>query len=99
MIRGTGGKINSIVKKWKEQEGLKHYFNCASSPDLAPIENCWQAPKQLLRKTPHWDDTTMRAIIDECWERVSIPFINERVNTMPARLRAVIEGQGAMTGY
>ena len=41
----------------------------------------------------------MRAIIDEGWERVSIPFINERVNTIPARLRAVIEGQGAMTGY
>ena len=60
------------------------------------MENYWQAPKQLLRKTPHWDDTTMRAIIDEGWERVSI---NERVYIMPARLRAVIEGQGAMTGY
>ena len=41
----------------------------------------------------------MRAIIDDSWERVSIPFINERINTVPARLQAVIEVQGAITGY
>ena len=40
-----GGKINNIIKKWKEKEGLKYYFNCPSSPDLASIENCWQPPK------------------------------------------------------
>ncbi len=36
---GTGKTRNS-VKKWKEDHGLEHYFNCASSSDLAIIENC-----------------------------------------------------------
>jgi len=94
-----GGKIQNPVRRWKAENGLKHYFNVPSSPDLAPIENCWQAPKQNLRKIPHWDDDTTRAIINEGWEHVSIPFINERVSTMPQRLQAVIDGGGAMTGF
>ena len=54
---GHGGSSNrNPVRIWKEEKGLKSCFNCPSSPDLSPIENCWQAPKQYLRKTPHWDD-------------------------------------------
>ena len=44
---------NNIVNKWKRKEGLDYYFNIAGSPDLAYIENCWQAPKQWLRQHPH----------------------------------------------
>lgn len=69
------GRTQNPVRRWKEEKGLKYYFNCASSPDLAPIENCWQAPKQHLRKIPHWDDETTRAIINEGWDQVTIPFI------------------------
>ena len=96
---GSGVKKQNIVQRWKADSGLKHYFNCPYSPDLAPIENCWQAPKQMLRKVPHWDDATMRAIIDEGWEHVTVPLINARVDSMPSRLQAVIDGEGAMTGY
>ena len=49
-----GGKANNPVRRWKQEMGLKNYFNCPGSPDLAPIENLWQAPKQVLRKVPHW---------------------------------------------
>ena len=94
-----GGSKRNPVRVWKEENGLKSYFNCPSSPDLSPIENCWQAPKQALRKIPHWDDTTMRAIIDDGWSHVSMDFINERVDTMPDRIQAVLDGHGAMTGY
>ena len=38
----------NIVRQWKDSNGLISYFNCPGSPDLAPIENCWQAPKQML---------------------------------------------------
>ena len=79
--------------------GLKHYFNCPGSPGLAPIENLWQAPKQALRKVPHWDDESMHTIINDAWGGISQPFISERVYTMSDRLRAVITGDGAITGY
>jgi transposase len=69
---------NNIVRKWKETHGLEYYFNCASSPDLSPIENCWQPAKQHLRKFPHWDDATTIELIREGWDRVSQEFINKR---------------------
>ena len=40
-----GGKANNLVRRWKQEMGLKYYFNCPGSPDLAPIENLWQVPK------------------------------------------------------
>lgn len=42
-----------IIKKFKQEIGLVTYRNCAGLPDLALIENIWQAPKQVLRKHPY----------------------------------------------
>lgn len=39
------GKTRNKVKTWKAKHDLKHYFNCAQSPDLSIIENCWQSTK------------------------------------------------------
>jgi hypothetical protein len=89
----------NIVRQWKTQNGLESYFNCASSPDLAPIENCWLPPKQHLRKYPYWDDATTIELIKEGWALVSQEYINERVLSMPERFKAVIEANGNMTGF
>lgn len=42
---GYGPGKSNIVRTWKEKNGLESYFNCHNSPDLAPIENCWQPVK------------------------------------------------------
>lgn len=41
----------------------------------------------------------MRAIINDGWSHVSMNFINERVDTMPDRIQAVLDGHGAMSSY
>ena len=38
-------KNRNFVRQWKEENSLEYFFNCASSPHLSPIENCWQPPK------------------------------------------------------
>jgi transposase len=96
---GHGPGAKNIVRDWKAKHSLRSYFNCPCSPDLSPIENCWLPPKETLRKVPHWDDATTRELIIEGWGRVSQEFINEKVSSMPARYRAVLEGDGKMTGY
>jgi len=53
----------------------------------------WQVSKQELRKYP------TRGLILEGWSHVSQRYINEKVSTMPERLKAVIDGEGKMTGY
>ncbi len=62
---GHGTSQSNIVRTWKKTNKLEYFFNCASSPDLAPIENCWQTPKQHLRKYPHWDDSATRELVLE----------------------------------
>ncbi|KAF7915856.1 uncharacterized protein EAE98_000548 [Botrytis deweyae] len=96
---GYGGKKDNIVKKWKRDHSLETYQNCHDSPDLSIIENIWQIPKQVVRRHAHWDDTTMRELINEGWEQVTIEHINKLVDTMPQRLRDVIKMKGQLTGW
>lgn len=96
---GHGTSKRNIVRSWKEENQLKSYFNCASSPDLSPIENTWLPPKNYVRKYPHWDHSTTVELIMEGWATVTQDFINSKVNEMPQRLQAVIDWDGAMTGY
>lgn len=96
---GHGPGKSNIVRTWKQEHILEFYFNCHNSPDLAPIENCWQPVKGHLRKFPHWDDATTKELIYEGWATASQKFINEKVESMPERLQAVKDGEGKMSGY
>ncbi|OCK81869.1 hypothetical protein K432DRAFT_294522, partial [Lepidopterella palustris CBS 459.81] len=51
---GTGGL--NIVRTWKKNHGLELYSNCYNSPNLPPIKNCWEPPKQYIGKIPHQDE-------------------------------------------
>ena len=91
---------NNIVRKWKEEHGLKYYFNADKSPDLSVIENCWQPVKQWLSKSDHWDDnSTIEAIQTDWRDHVSQEFINSLVLSMPQRLEDVLDGDGRMKGH
>ncbi len=68
---GHGTSASNIVRKWKQTHGLEACFNCASSPDLASIENCWQPLEAHMRKYPHWSDNTIKELILEGWTGVS----------------------------
>lgn len=81
------------------QHGLELYFNCALSPDLSPIENCWQTLKQYVKKYPHWDHATTENLFREGWASVSQEFINERVHSMPKRLQGVVDGEDEITDF
>lgn len=83
---------SNIVRKWKELNDLKSYFNSAGSPDLSSIENCWQPTKDKLRKYPHWDDKTTKSLVSDAWkQKVNQDFINRRVRSVPRRLKDVIK--------
>lgn len=96
---GHSPSKSNTVRTWKETHGLEHYFNSALSSDLSSIENCWAIPKQHLKKYPHWDDATTKELIVEGWSGVSQSFINQKVEEIPDRLKAVIDGDGQMTDY
>ena len=96
---GHGRSESNPIRTWKEQQHLLHYFNCTGSPDLSPIENAWQAPKAHVRKFAGWDDESVWRVSQEGWNRLPQKTINAWIDSMLARLQAVIDGKGQMTAY
>ncbi|KAF1815700.1 hypothetical protein P152DRAFT_383623, partial [Eremomyces bilateralis CBS 781.70] len=92
-------KKGNAVQQWKEQNGVHSYFNCAGSPDLAIIEDCWQPTKQYVRKYRHFNPEETRELAIEAWGELKQEWINKRVLSMPDRLRKVIEAGGQLIGY
>jgi hypothetical protein len=96
---GHGPGKDNIVKGWKARYGLKSYFNCSGSPDLAPIENAWFPAKKEVRKVPHWDAPVTRELAEQGWKNLKLDTINKWVLSMPKRLQKVIDMKGKMTEF
>ena len=90
---------NNIVRQWKQHHGLQYYFNAPQSPDLAPIENCWQPTKGYIDREDHLSDEVLKAWIIESWNQLPMSFINRQILTMHDRMKAVITGRGKRTAY
>jgi transposase len=88
-----------LVKDWKEANSLTSFFNCSGSPDLSPIEDCWQPTKQYIRKFPHWQKQDTIRLATEGWERIEQDWINKKIDEIPDRLHAVIQHHGKASGY
>ena len=96
---GHGRNKNSPVSKWKKDHHVKYYFNYLYSPDLAPIENAWIAPKSYLRKQAHWTEEMVQEVACDGWYAITEKKRRYWCDTMPQRLRDVIRLKGQMTAW
>ena len=70
-----------------------------SSPDLNPIENLWSILDQRARdRKPQNEDQLFETLTNE-WNNIPINVLNKLVESMPARIRAVIKNKGYATKY
>ena len=60
---GLRARKDSIVIKWKDKKKIDHYFNYHNSSNLTPIENKFQGSKANIRKHPHWDEQSLKNIL------------------------------------
>lgn len=95
---GTGQGHN-VVKAWKEEHGLKHFFNTPHSPDLSPIENCWRAVKQYISANISITGLGLMELVLAGWKRIPQPKINQMVDSMVVRMQQVLASGGLMTGW
>lgn len=95
----SGHGWTGALKKWKDSQPWSYYKNCPYSPDLAPIENAWRAPKQALKKYGHWDDESIKEVAEQGWDALKRETINEWVLSMPDRLQKVIDAEGQLTTF
>ena len=97
---GTRGKRNNAIKRLKKAHGINWACNPAFSPDLNPIEGCWRIIKQRIKtRGLIWDDVTLKAAIEEEWDRLTLAEINKLINTMPHRCLELGERLGGSTSY
>ncbi len=67
------------------------------SPDLNPIEHLWGILKRKVEERKSSNIHLLRNIILEEWKRTPVPTCEARVNSMPKRVKAVMENNGGHT--
>jgi len=102
-----GAKVHRAKKvlKWFRTRRIVLMPWPARSPDLNPIENCWQILKKRLTK--RWykagrRPTTRDELIaqtQEEWNLIPLEAINNLVDSMRNRVHACIKARGGSTKY
>ncbi|KAF2403248.1 hypothetical protein EJ06DRAFT_506611 [Trichodelitschia bisporula] len=95
---GDASHVGHASTKWKETHGLQTYSNPLKSPDLAPIEHCFQPMRHYFSSRPQSNHDMCKTTIWEAFQSVNFALINRWIESMPARLQEVVDRQGNITG-
>ena len=90
---------SNVAKEWFKKKKLNVLDWCPMSPDLNPIENVWKRLKdrvQARNPTSH-EDGWHKA--QEEWANIEPEFYAALVDSMPRRLKAVLDANGYPTKY
>ena len=90
---------NSITNSFESQADIRTLKQPACSPDLNP--NARSILKHQTRKhiLPGDDLSRLEEILKQEWDAISQAKINRLIESMPSRIRNVIERSGDTTGY
>jgi hypothetical protein len=86
--------VNNPCARLKRDADLQILIHPAQSPNLNPIEACWQIVKQRLRGGTWQTVAEFKAAIQREWDRVTIAQIRRRIREMPWRCKRVQELKG-----
>ena len=70
-----------------------------NSPDLNPIENCWNLMKSKLKEYKFSNINQLREKLIQLWIEMPVEYFTNLAESMPRRLKLVIEKDGWMTKY
>lgn len=88
------------VKEFLKTTGLKALTWPGNSPDLNPIENCWQVVGRRLAERKPVNKQELQEAIIHVWHHVlDKEYILKLIRSMPSRIQAVIKARGGVTKY
>jgi transposase len=92
---------NGVCKGVREKLKWTVYEHPPNSPDLNPIENIWAYMKREFAAKYKYvsSQADMQRIIIDMWNNFDDSMWNKLIESMPARMQAVIKAKGGPTRY
>lgn len=94
-----GSHTSREVIKFKRENNISYYLNARSSPDLSVVETIAGISKNSFRRRARFTREDVRAEALRSFDSITLNQINNSVDSMPARLHAVIDNKGQKTQY
>ena len=88
-----------LVRRWLDKKGVQTLPWPAYSPDLNPIENVWAAMKSQVQGKRFANKDALWNELVSIWNGFSVQCIRKYIDSMPDRVRAVIDANGGFTKY
>lgn len=101
MIDNARAHTAGIVREYLRDVNITVMDWPARSPDMNPIEHMWDELKRRVRARQPVAQTIqeLKTAIEEEWEMIPQNFIERLINSMPNRMRAVVDAHGGNTRY
>ena len=90
---------SKLAKKWLADQLVETLEWPPQSPDLNVIENLWDEIDTQMPKTSRKSFKTFKESIHTIWKNMSTDIINNLIESIPRRLKAVIDAKGYNTRY
>ena len=100
MEDGAPAHLAATTKQWYTQHGVKLFGGWpGNSPDLNPIESLWSQMKQLQSKERATSAAGLKKIASKVWGKITPSYLKSLYESMPRRMKAVVDAQGGHTKY
>jgi transposase len=86
-----------LAQRLRNDAGIKTHQHPPHSPDLNPIEACWNILKQRLRCIPSLFSLSVeefKRVANRVWQEISIDEVRSRISDMPERCKTLLKNDG-----
>jgi transposase len=81
--------VKFMAQEYRETHGIKLLIHPPQSPDLNPIEACWNILKERMRKY-RWNNLDeLKALLQKLWNEITMEKVQARIAEMPWRCKQV----------
>ena len=92
-----GKRKRGVAERRREASGITSLIHPPYSPDLSPIEGCWNIWKQRMRTIPDLDlleQEEFERIANDTWRDIDMHSIRQRIADLPNRCKMLIKNGG-----
>ena len=93
--------VSRLVREWLEENDIRTLDWPSQSPDLNPIETIWALFKKRVAQLTS-PATTLDGLwdkIQDAWNEITTDQCRKVIDSMPARIQAVIDARGGHTRW